>query len=51
MEESDYALEDFDIGELVLSRNVNRKEPWWPVRLSLTPATCLASTLCEEYVY
>ena len=33
MEDNDYALEDFDVGELVLSKNVNRKEPWWPVRL------------------
>ncbi len=31
MEGSAYALEDFAVSELVLVRNVNRKEPWWPV--------------------
>lgn len=31
MEGSAYVLEDFAVGELVLVRNVNRKEPWWPV--------------------
>lgn len=31
MESTFYALEDFAAGELVLVRNVNRKEPWWPV--------------------
>ncbi|DBA76675.1 TPA: hypothetical protein ACH3X2_008711 [Trebouxia sp. C0005] len=30
MEGSAYALEDFAVSELVLVRNVNRKEPWWP---------------------
>lgn len=27
-----YALSDFAIGELVLVRNVNRKDTLWPVR-------------------
>ena len=31
MEGSAYALEDFAVSELVLVKNVNRKEPWWPV--------------------
>ncbi|DBA81836.1 TPA: hypothetical protein ACH3X1_007555 [Trebouxia sp. C0004] len=30
MEGSAYALEDFAVSELVLVKNVNRKEPWWP---------------------
>ena len=33
MENTFYALEDFAVSELVLVRNVNRKEPWWPVCL------------------
>lgn len=39
METSFYALEDFAVGELVLVRNVNRKEPWWPVCVNTCCAT------------
>ena len=35
MEDNDYALEDFEVGERGRSKNGNRKEPWWPVRLSV----------------
>ena len=38
MEGSGYALEDFTVGELVLVKNVNRKEPWWPVCVQACPA-------------
>ena len=39
METSFYALEDFAVGELVLVKNVNRKEPWWPVCVKTCYAT------------
>ena len=39
MEGSAYGLEDFAVGELVLVKNHNRKEPWWPV---CAPACYLA---------
>lgn len=48
METSFYALEDFAVGELVLVRNVNRKEPWWPVCVK----TCCATNrhLAKHYM-
>lgn len=50
MEESSYALEDFAVSELVLVRNVNRKEPWWPVCLQAFCAAMgsWAKTLCSN---
>ena len=49
MDSTFYALEDFAVGELVLVKNVNRKEPWWPVCLQ----TCCAADkyLAKQYMF
>ncbi len=53
MEGSAYALEDFAVSELVLVKNVNRKEPWWPVGLEAFYAAegSLAKPLCSNSTF
>lgn len=33
----DYTKNDFEINEMILARNPERDEAWWPVRIAFSP--------------